>query len=1488
MSKEITMADEQMERFLDELALLVDGDDAAIERWADALADRDEYRDLLHEAQSAAGEVEMAAADYVAPSDLSDRVLAAIDARAEMPLEEENNPAIDAPPRDREEPRADAPNAATGAAVENRPAESDSAEQEEEEKELEQEVATVAAVSAANNARVEVEHVSPKRSTGRAGWLAGGGLVAAAAAALLFSGSLSDEGSESIENVTIETGAPVATVAQTARVAGATGDGVSFEPALEDGQILAGTIVRTDAQTRTEIALSDGSRLVLNQDTELRIGLEERQVQLRRGELLAEVAHLEDAPNARFETPHGTVEVIGTKFVLASSERDASVRVMRGAVRVHSTSGQSEEVKTGQEGLMHEGDAPRVVPAVGLASAIGWSTLAEDPSQVEEERALEGIGELRAHRPGEREEQERPLTLAHHGVTVRVAGNVARTTISETFRNDSDEVLEGVYRFPLPADARIASLALKVDGRWEEGAFVPKDRARRIWRGVIRNATPEQRRLPTEEFIWVPGPWRDPALLEWQQGGRFELRIFPIPANGEREIRLTYEQNVRPHGEGRRYVYPMAHAADDSTRVGHFEVDVRVAGQDTQASSVGYPLVATPDSGAQRFHYSSEDFRPAGDLIVDYRTQGEDRELRWWTFGQAPLPQGNTAGPVPPNNIVTAPATSTRESQEVARLQRELVADRRGYAVFALRPELPGWTERRERDYLIVVDSSQSMVGERYARASRLATQMVTEMDRRDRVSVVTCDVECRGMEEGFVTPNAEGVAEVQDFLDKLDPAGASDLAANLRASLNLGRALQGSEARELHVVYVGDGLATVGHRRAGSLAAEMREIFQGSNGARLTTVGIGQDADQIALAAMARAGGGSNVPFTPGQPTAVAAMQVLESTYGVALEDVEIRLPEGLTDTAPAEIATLVSGREVIFAARMNQPNVSGEIVLRGKVGGRDFEQRYPVQIEASQAAGNAFVPRVWAAKTIESLELGGRAEDVDKVVALSRGYAVMSRHTSLLVLESEAMFRAFGVDRGQAGLQWTGEENAEESSADGLDDVLAEDLNQLAGGAAGVGGLGLSGFGRGAGGLAQAQQSFGRPTAGADLADATAMPEAEPASAAEAMPTESRNERLGNLARMTTATGASAAPRPRRRARRRPVGIRPTRIISGFDGIDSFGGGGGGGGGVVRMRRVRVLRGSVTPSVDVRESDRQTVAQAEALLAQEPNSRDRHRALVRALSRAGQLRRAEEVARDWVSRDRLDAEALTYLSDVVGRQGDRAEALRLLSGIVDLDPESVVLQRRLINAYERAGKAQRACAHRVALVEADVTPTDANAPNRVNRRGRRGASRFPDLAAAMRCESSLGRIDAAGRLLELVPETAHENVRREADRAPSPSGRLRGQLLLNASWEGAADVDLSIITPQGTRLSWMGGRVNVVGRDATRGGAESLGLRTATPGTYFIEVNRVGDQRVPVRGTVNIEVLGERRRVPFELVGERTHIAQVNVRRVWETRPF
>src|SRR6185295_14386411 len=169
----------------------------------------------------------------------------------------------------------------------------------------------------------------------------------------------------------------------------------------------------------------------------------------------------------------------------------------------------------GEEGLLEKGAAPSVTPAIDLAGSVGWSELGPEDGGVEQ--SAPGLGELRAHKPGDARDKERPLSLAHHKVTVRISGNVARTEIEESFQNDSPDTLEGIYRFPLPADARIDRLALDVHGQMVEGSFVESAKAAAIFRGVIHHAEPKEKKDPTLEMVWVPGPWRDPALLEWQR-----------------------------------------------------------------------------------------------------------------------------------------------------------------------------------------------------------------------------------------------------------------------------------------------------------------------------------------------------------------------------------------------------------------------------------------------------------------------------------------------------------------------------------------------------------------------------------------------------------------------------------------------------------------------------------------------------------------------------------------------------------------------------------------------------------------------------------------------------------------------------------------------------------------------------------------------------------------------------------------------------------
>ncbi|HLM75657.1 MAG TPA: hypothetical protein VK459_23245, partial [Polyangiaceae bacterium] len=490
------------------------------------------------------------------------------------------------------------------------------------------------------------------------------------------------------------------------------------------------------------------------------------------------------------------------------------------------------------------------------------------------------------------------------------------------------------------------------------------------------------------------------------------------------------------------------HDSSGTTKIDAFDLDVQVLGLDKEQGlqARGYELASapSPDASAERRTLTANGFTPAGDLTVEYALPDRTKEVSAWAYQAAAQP----SAPVP----APAPATAkTPEDKAAAETAQAILNDGSPYVALALRPKLPRWKESKERVFAIVVDASRSMVGERFARASRLASAIVREMDRRDSFVLLACDTVCRAMPEAQgnsdsgrdgretrgrsaavaapMPPGQAAAGNVDRYLGGIEPDGGSDPSAAVSAARAAAGSLRG---RELRVLYLGDGTPTVGPIRAAHLETAVRGALPNGEGSVLA-IALGADADMTSLAALARGGGGVVVPYVPGQKVVSAALDVLSTAYGVVLRDPEIELPPGLSQVTPARLDPIRAGGEALIVARMTGGSeVSGAIRLRGRILDERFEQTYPVRIAASSSGGNAFVPRLFAAAKIAELEQAGGEAHKSTIIELSKRFAVASRFTSLLVLESEAMFKAFGLDRVSGGPSFTGEEQAQRSEAD------------------------------------------------------------------------------------------------------------------------------------------------------------------------------------------------------------------------------------------------------------------------------------------------------------------------------------------------------------------------------------------------------------------------------------------------------------------------
>ncbi|MDF3064746.1 MAG: hypothetical protein K0R38_347 [Polyangiaceae bacterium] len=138
--------------------------------------------------------------------------------------------------------------------------------------------------------------------------------------------------------------------------------------------------------------------------------------------------------------------------------------------------------------------------------------------------------------------------LASVHVDARQAGDMAEVEATHTFHNDSDTVLEGTFRFPMPDGALLTGLSMMIDGKLMEGELVEREKARKTYESIVDGM-------------------QDPALLEWEHGSIFKMRVFPLEPRQDKLVVVRYLAPLRRDADGWSFVQSSRGAAESELRV---------------------------------------------------------------------------------------------------------------------------------------------------------------------------------------------------------------------------------------------------------------------------------------------------------------------------------------------------------------------------------------------------------------------------------------------------------------------------------------------------------------------------------------------------------------------------------------------------------------------------------------------------------------------------------------------------------------------------------------------------------------------------------------------------------------------------------------------------------------------------------------------------------------------------------------------------------
>ena len=558
-----------------------------------------------------------------------------------------------------------------------------------------------------------------------------------------------------------------------------------------------------------------------------------------------------------------------------------------------------------------------------------------------------------------------PWAVKEHIVRIEVDGQRAVTEVRQTFLNLTRAPLEVRYLFPVPVGAVIEGFTLIADGVKFEGRILPADQARRIYEDIVRQK-------------------KDPGLLSYSGRGLVQVSVFPIPAGGSREVVIRYEELLPRDGDRVRIVYPLDTERFSARPIEKVEVtaNIRSGGTIQAVYSPTHPVrIERPSATTARAVLVEENVLPDRDLVLYYSTGAGDVGASLFSYRPVPGEPGHFLLLLSPGAVEPARTVP--------------------------------------KDIVVILDHSGSMKGAKIAQAKEALRFVVNSLDEGDRMNLVAFSSAAEALFAGVRAATPENRDKALSFVDRLEAGGGTDIRSALVLALSH---LSEEAGRQRAILFLTDGLPTVGEQDVSKIVAAATEMNRGKRDARMFVFGVGYDVNAAFLDRLVEENGGISENVRPKESVEVAVTGLYDKIRHTVLTDLALKIQGAeVFDVYPRRLPDLFAGSQLVVVGRYREGG-SGAVVLAGRNADGKTAFRFPVRFEiASDPDEEPFVARIWATTKIgfllDQMRVLGRREPelIDEVVRLSTKYGIVTEYTSFLADDSND-FRDAEANRGLA----------------------------------------------------------------------------------------------------------------------------------------------------------------------------------------------------------------------------------------------------------------------------------------------------------------------------------------------------------------------------------------------------------------------------------------------------------------------------------------
>lgn len=629
--------------------------------------------------------------------------------------------------------------------------------------------------------------------------------------------------------------------------------------------------------------------------------------------------------------------------------------------------------------------------------------------------------------------------LKHTDVTADVAGYVARVTVKQQFANTSQEPIEALYTFPLPADAAVDDMTITLGSRTIRGEIKRREEAKQIYDAAkqagqsaalldqerpniftqsVANVMPGEQVTITISYVnllkydegryefsfpMVVGPRYTPTggyTIPGKRGDSAAPRGPIVPKSGVRS-----PQSYAPGGiEGTVHLYSAHETLPRNRRIlppGPTPPDSLPRSEGTHAIVTDPEKITPPITppGTRVGHDISLTVNlDAGLPIQEIKSQLHPVDI---------IKEGQTRAVVKLKDQATIPNKDfiLRFTAAGSQMQSGVLthADGHGNGYFTLilqPPMAPPKSDIAPKEMVFVIDQTGSQSGWPIEKSKETMKYALQHMNPGDTFQLIGFNTEVYPCFPAPVPNTPANVAKALQYLEPLQGDGGTDILKSVEYALKIP-----DDPNRLRIIcYMTDGYV-------GNDMQIIDYIRKNRGRARMFPFGIGNSVNRFLIEGMAKEGRGASDVVTLDEEGQGHAEKFYRRIASPVLLNPQVDwggLP--IQQVFPEQIPDVFTAGPILIKGRYTRP-AQGDIVVRGILRGRPWSQRLHVILPAMDKDGAA-ISTIWAREKIEDLQsqdwLGAQngqpdASTKEQIVQTALEHRLMSQYTSFVAVEQQ-----------------------------------------------------------------------------------------------------------------------------------------------------------------------------------------------------------------------------------------------------------------------------------------------------------------------------------------------------------------------------------------------------------------------------------------------------------------------------------------------------